>query len=59
MPLNSRFRTRRSKPVSEAKGLVKLLETILNQMHQAKMTEHPGVDPENRTDERIGYRVAQ
>jgi transposase-like protein len=33
-----------------------LLEPILNQILQAEMTEHLGAGPEERTDDRQGYR---
>ena len=38
------------------RGMAALLEPILNQILQAEMTEHLGAGPEERTDDRQGYR---
>jgi len=38
------------------RGMAVLLEPILNQILQAEMTEHLGAEPEERTDDRRGYR---
>jgi len=38
------------------RGMAVLLEPILNQILQAEMTEHLGASPEERTDDRQGYR---
>ena len=38
------------------RGMAALLEPILNQILQAEMTDHLGASPEERTDERRGYR---
>ncbi|MCS4103362.1 IS256 family transposase [Salinibacter ruber] len=38
------------------RGMAALLEPILNQILQAEMTDHLGAGPEERTDERRGYR---
>ncbi|EQD55445.1 transposase mutator type, partial [mine drainage metagenome] len=37
-------------------GLAKLVETVLNQVLEAQMTEHLGASPHERTAERQGYR---
>ncbi len=37
-------------------GLAKLLETVLNQVLEAQLTEHLGASPHERTAERQGYR---
>ena len=37
-------------------GLAKLVETVLNQVLEAQMTEHLGAEPHERTTERQGYR---
>ncbi|EQD76671.1 transposase mutator type, partial [mine drainage metagenome] len=37
-------------------GLAKLVETVLNQILEAQMTEHLGAGPHERTAERQGYR---
>jgi transposase-like protein len=38
------------------RGMAALLEPILNQILQAEMTDHLGAGPEERTDDRQGYR---
>ena len=38
------------------RGMAALLEPILNQILQAEMTDHLGASPEERTDDRQGYR---
>jgi transposase-like protein len=38
------------------RGMAALLEPILNQILQAEMAEHLGASPEERTDDRQGYR---
>ncbi len=38
------------------RGMAVLLEPILNQILQAEMTDHLGASPEERTDDRQGYR---
>ena len=38
------------------RGMAALLEPILNQIMQAEMTDHLGASPEERTDDRQGYR---
>jgi transposase-like protein len=38
------------------RGMAALLEPILNQILQAEMTEHLSAGPEERTDDRQGYR---
>lgn len=37
-------------------GLKKLVESVLNQVLEAQMTEHPGANRHERTEERAGYR---
>ena len=37
-------------------GVAKLLESVLNQVFQAQVTEQIGAKPYERTDERKGYR---
>ena len=37
-------------------GLKKLVESVLNQVLEAQMTEHLGADRHERTEERAGYR---
>jgi putative transposase len=37
-------------------GLVKLVETVLNQVLEAQVTEALGADRHERTEERQGYR---
>ncbi len=37
-------------------GLKKLVESVLNLVLEAQMTEHPGADRHERTKERAGYR---
>ncbi len=40
---------------NEPEGLARLIETILNQILQAQMTEHLGASPYERSPERQGY----
>ena len=37
-------------------GLKKLMESVLNQVLEAQMTEHLGADRHERSDDRTGYR---
>ena len=41
--------------LNEPEGLARLIETILNQILQAQMTEHLGASPYERSPERQGY----
>ena len=42
--------------LNEPEGLARLVETVLNQILAAQMTEHLGASPYERTPERQGYR---
>ena len=44
--------------LSGQNGLAKLVETVLNQILEAQVTETLGADRHERSDERQGYRTA-
>ncbi|HAI86845.1 MAG TPA: hypothetical protein DCL63_07635 [Firmicutes bacterium] len=45
--------------LQEDRGLADLLETALNQVHQAQATEYLKAEPFERTEERVGSRSAR